>query len=73
MSARTTSLPRPTLPARRQAGLFTRLAAAFALYSERRRLAELPDHMLDDIGISRSEANAEARREIWDAPQHWWL
>jgi uncharacterized protein YjiS (DUF1127 family) len=26
---------------------------------------------LQDIGITRAEARAEARRPVWDAPAHW--
>ena len=32
---------------------------------ERRTLAELPDHLLADIGITRAEAETEARRPFW--------
>jgi len=32
---------------------------------ERRHLAELEDHYLKDIGISRSEALAEAAKPFW--------
>lgn len=32
---------------------------------QRRMLAELPDHLLKDIGITRSEAQLEARRAFW--------
>ena len=71
MSARTTSLIRPTLPAQKRAGLFTRITVAMALFSERRKLAEMPDHMLRDLGITRSEALTEARRPVWDTPSHW--
>lgn len=47
-------------PARRFAALWTAAAR------ERRTLAELPDHLLADIGISRAEAEREARRPFWD-------
>jgi uncharacterized protein YjiS (DUF1127 family) len=42
-----------------------------ALRRERARLAQLDDHILADIGISRDQALAEASRPVWDAPQHW--
>lgn len=38
-----------------------------AVAGQRRRLADLPDHILADIGITRAEAEAEARRPFWDA------
>ena len=47
-------------PARRYAAIW--LSAA----RERRALADLPDSILADIGISRAEAEREARRPFWD-------
>jgi uncharacterized protein YjiS (DUF1127 family) len=38
---------------------------------QRRHLARLDDHLLRDIGLSRAEAAAEAKRTMWDAPAHW--
>ncbi len=32
------------------------------IMQERKELADLPDHILRDIGIGRAEANAESRR-----------
>ena len=42
------------------------LLDALAVYRQRRALARLDDHALQDIGITREEAIAEARRPIWD-------
>jgi uncharacterized protein YjiS (DUF1127 family) len=36
---------------------------------ERRMLLNMDDHALKDIGFSRSEAYAEARRPLWDIPR----
>lgn len=47
------------------------LRAALALIRERRALAALDEARLADIGITRAEAEAEARRPFWDAPAHW--
>ena len=44
----------------------TSLLDALAVYRQRRALARLDDHALQDIGITREEAIAEARRPIWD-------
>jgi uncharacterized protein YjiS (DUF1127 family) len=44
---------------------------AFAVARQRRALKELDDSALSDIGISRQEADVEARRPIWDAPSTW--
>lgn len=58
--------------ARKTAGnLAARLAAALALWRQRRRLAVLDAHLLDDIGLTRGEALRESRRPVWDAPDHW--
>jgi uncharacterized protein YjiS (DUF1127 family) len=48
-----------------------RLLALFAARRERRRLAEMPDHLLRDIGLTREQANAEAGRPVWDVPRIW--
>lgn len=42
-----------------------------ALARSRRTLRRLDDHLLRDIGLTRSEAEAEAARPVWDAPLHW--
>ncbi|MCM2562705.1 DUF1127 domain-containing protein [Lutimaribacter sp. EGI FJ00015] len=60
-SRRLAGLPRP----RRS------LAQLFDLYRQRRALAQLDDAALRDIGKTRAEARAEARRPVWDAPAHW--
>ncbi len=51
--------------------LLARLRKAGALARQRRRLAELDDAMLHDIGLTRDQALHEARRPRWDAPDHW--
>ncbi|MEM9435089.1 MAG: DUF1127 domain-containing protein [Pseudomonadota bacterium] len=55
-------------------GLKTRrigLREYLSLYRERRALSHLDDHLLQDIGISRHDAQTEAERPVWDAPQRW--
>ncbi|WP_071799136.1 DUF1127 domain-containing protein [Natronohydrobacter thiooxidans] len=42
-----------------------------ALRRTRARLAQLEDHLLKDIGLTREEAAREAARSSWDAPRHW--
>jgi len=42
-----------------------------ALRRQRRALAQLDSDGLADIGVTRSEAETEAKRPIWDAPSHW--
>ncbi|MEX0307219.1 MAG: DUF1127 domain-containing protein [Ruegeria sp.] len=48
-----------------------RLLDLLSLARQRRALARLDDHALNDIGITRSEAHAEAARPVWDAPENW--
>ena len=43
---------------------FTHLEVA----AERRRLASLDEHILQDLGISRADALAESARSFWDLP-----
>ena len=50
----------------RHAGIAARLAKAWRIISTRRYLREMDDRMLKDIGISRSQANFEATRSVWD-------
>lgn len=60
-------LPRPTGEPRP----LRRLLRLAALRRSRLRLAELDDHLLRDIGLTRGEASLEAERVSWDAPAHW--
>lgn len=57
--------------ANRPASALTRLRNMMALSRQRASLADLPEHLLSDIGVSREDATAEAARAPWDAPQHW--
>nr|WP_254441638.1 MULTISPECIES: DUF1127 domain-containing protein [unclassified Ruegeria] len=47
------------------------ISQAFELSRQRRNLAQLDAAVLDDIGVTREEASAEAKRFFWDAPQFW--
>jgi len=53
-------------------GLRERLLRAEALYRQRRALARLDAARLADIGHTRTEAEVESRRPVWDAPAHWY-
>ena len=59
--------------ARRSANptVFARIGAAFTVWQQRRALAELPDHLREDVGLTRAEAHREANRPLWDVPDHW--
>lgn len=48
-----------------------RLLHLSAVARSRRSLSRLDDHLLRDIGLTRSQAAAEAERPGWDAPSHW--
>ncbi|WP_335743502.1 DUF1127 domain-containing protein [Roseovarius nanhaiticus] len=47
------------------------LSSLAALYRSRRALAALDGAALADIGLTRAEADAEARRPLWDLPHAW--
>lgn len=53
-------------PSRRMA-----LFSLFDLARERRALARMDDARLSDLGLSREDAQAEAKRPLWDVPSHW--
>ncbi|WP_371226832.1 DUF1127 domain-containing protein [Roseovarius sp. 2305UL8-3] len=47
------------------------LMTLFSIARERRALSQLNADQLRDIGVSAHNAEAEARRPIWDAPDMW--
>jgi len=47
------------------------LLRAMLMRRSRVRLAELDDHLLQDIGLDRLAARREAERPSWDAPDRW--
>ena len=51
--------------------LLSRFTQARTVARQRKVLANLEDHILDDIGISRAQATREAARPAWDVPSHW--
>ena len=53
------------------AGVFKQIADTIGVWRQRRHLAALDDAALCDIGLTRTEALREARRPLWDVPQHW--
>jgi uncharacterized protein YjiS (DUF1127 family) len=55
----------------RKANYIMHLRSAMALRRERRELRLLDDHLLRDIGLTRAEADKEAARPVWDAPNNW--
>lgn len=55
-------------PARRCCTPLAWISLLFAVRRERARLADLDDHTLADIGVSRAAAAREATRPVWDLP-----
>jgi uncharacterized protein YjiS (DUF1127 family) len=51
--------------------ILRRFHGMLLLRRARKHLARLDDHLLCDIGLTRADAMAEARRAPWDAPSHW--
>lgn len=47
------------------------LRAFLDISRQRRALSRLNDAALADIGLSRLDAIAEAKRPAWDVPGHW--
>ena len=68
MTAHSTTMPHG---GHRSHSLLARLRLGLTVRRERRRLAELDDAALRDIGVSRDQARAEAERPIWDVPAYW--
>ena len=66
----TLRLVRP-LTALRLSRLPATLLGLVAMARSRQSLARLDDHLLRDIGLTRDQARAEAKRAPWDAPSHW--
>ncbi len=53
------------------AGVFEPFRLALAAWRQRRSLAALDAHRLEDLGISPADALREAGRPIWDVPANW--
>ncbi|KIC29268.1 DUF1127 domain-containing protein [Leisingera sp. ANG-M6] len=54
-----------------QLSLTARLRLHLAAWRQRRQLSRLDDRALEDIGVTRAQADAEARGGFWRAPDHW--
>jgi uncharacterized protein YjiS (DUF1127 family) len=66
------ALHRPAGLARSSRAAHTSFARRmYDTWRQRQVLRDLDIDALNDIGISRKEAQAEARRPIWDAPANW--
>lgn len=47
------------------------LGHLFSVWAQRQALRSLDADALNDIGLTRAEAKAEAGRSFWDAPESW--
>ncbi len=63
--------PSISFPSRSGGGLVARLMQAMGLWQQRRKLAEMDDAQLRDIGLTRAEALEEAEKPLWDVPANW--
>lgn len=67
----TQTLARNALRLNRPVLISGRLSAWATLRRQRAQLARLDTSALEDLGLSRFEADAEARRPFWDVPDSW--
>lgn len=42
-----------------------------AIQRQRKNLGKLDQAALDDIGVTRAQADAEASKPVWDVPANW--
>ncbi|UWQ59657.1 DUF1127 domain-containing protein [Leisingera caerulea] len=71
MTHATASCPASCSAQKPQHSLLSRLRLLWSVRRQRDQLAALDDRALKDIGLTRSQAEAEARRGFWSAPDHW--
>ncbi len=55
----------------RKVSLLNTLFNLHRIWTERRQLARMDTAQLRDLGLSRQDAEKEARRPAWDAPNQW--
>ena len=69
----TTHIKTCTSPAvgRTRPGLLNRLFAMDAVWRQRQALSELDTELLNDIGVTATEARIEAAKPVWDVPSRW--
>ena len=56
---------------KRPTSLVSRVMQLLTISRERHALKDMDEHILKDIGISRTAAEQEANRPAWDAPNRW--
>ncbi len=70
MAQISTNLACPITRPRRK-GFLAGLLDRVLVQRQRRKLGQLGPDALRDIGLTQGQAQAESRRKIWDAPNHW--
>lgn len=60
----------PCTPASRR-GLFSWLNALIAAHKSRIALANLDQHGLEDVGLTRTDVEDDLARPVWDVPSQW--
>lgn len=55
----------------RRFSVFSFMNNAVAARRQRTALSHLDDHALDDLGLTRRDADLEAGRPFWDLPRTW--
>jgi uncharacterized protein YjiS (DUF1127 family) len=60
-----TTTKAPALPFLRRVALWA------TVWRHRRQLAEMTETQLNDMGLTRAQADDEAALPFWDVPAHW--
>ncbi|MCW1956018.1 MAG: DUF1127 domain-containing protein [Roseobacter sp.] len=58
-------------PSAASKGPLRRLVEMWDLAQSRRALAQLTAAQRRDVGLTRAQAETEAKRPVWDVPQNW--
>ncbi|MEO0915574.1 MAG: DUF1127 domain-containing protein [Pseudomonadota bacterium] len=72
MSVKSNSLPTRIALGRKSRSVGLRMVLkAFSIWRERQHLNTLDDHLLKDVGLTRTDVETETKRAVWDAPNRW--
>ena len=69
MTQKIVASPAAVITAASGASFFNLFAQAVAVRRQRKALCRLDDHLLQDLGVTRAEVEAEAARSFWDFPK----
>lgn len=56
---------------RNRPSLVAAVLSLLQVWHERRKLAQLDHHALNDLGLTEADVARELRKSIWDAPTTW--